>query len=508
MNRYRIHQIKLRPGEPESHIPDKIKKRIGAKARIADYEVVRRSVDARRKPDVRVVYSVDFSTDATCTELSAPPEDVYDYPYRGAFEGKDILRPVIVGFGPCGMFCGLALSSMGLRPLIIERGREASDRVRDVELFRTQGILDPESNVQFGEGGAGTFSDGKLTTGIKDKRIGKVLREFTDAGADKSILTDAKPHIGTDVLRKIVVNIRNKIIANGGEIHFGERLESLEISGEQVTGIVTADGKYDADSVVLATGHSARDTVRMLYESGIDMIRKPFSIGVRIRHPQEVINEAQYGDASLAEILGPAVYKLSFRCRCGRGVYTFCMCPGGEVITASSEPGGVVTNGMSFSDRGGMFANSGLLCDVRTEDFGSDHPLAGIAFQRKYERLAFELGGGDYTAPSAVLADFKGSDAAACLPVFAVSCIEEALPYLGRRLSGFDAPDALMTSVESRSSSPVRILRGKDMMCTVRGVYPCGEGAGYAGGIVSSAVDGIRAAEMIAQRIADIRGGI
>lgn len=500
MNRYRIHQIKLKPGEPESHIPDKIKAKSGIKAQIRDIEIVKKSVDARKKPDVRVVYSVDFSTDASCPWLSAPPASSYEYPYENAFDGKDAPRPVIIGFGPCGMFCGLALSAMGLRPVIIERGQQVGQRVRDVEAFRSRRILDPESNVQFGEGGAGTFSDGKLTTGIKDIRVGKVLREFVEAGADRSILIDAKPHIGTDVLRQILVNIRKKIIVNGGEIHFGERLETLKISGGTVTGIITSEREYDAGSVVLAIGHSARDTVEMLYGSGIDIVQKPFSIGVRIQHPQKMIDEAQYGDASLAQVLGPAVYKLSHRCGCGRGVYTFCMCPGGEIITASSEPRGVVTNGMSFSDRGGSFANSGLLCDVRTSDFGSDHPLAGIEFQRKYERAAFELGGGDYTAPSSVLADFTGSEAAGCLPDFAVSCIDEALPYLGRKLRGFDSPEALMTSVESRSSSPVRILRGKDMMCAVKGVYPCGEGAGYAGGIVSSAVDGIRAAEKIAER--------
>ncbi|MGI6203982.1 MAG: NAD(P)/FAD-dependent oxidoreductase [Anaerovoracaceae bacterium] len=500
MNRYRIHQIKLRPGEPESHIPDKIKEKTGRNVRIRDIRIVKRSIDARNKPDVRVVYSVDFSTDASCPGLSAPPDSLYEYPFKDAFDGKDAPRPVIIGFGPCGMFCGLALSAMGLRPVIIERGRDVAQRVRDVDAFRTGRILDPESNVQFGEGGAGTFSDGKLTTGIKDIRVGKVLREFVDAGADSSILIDAKPHIGTDVLRRILVNIRKKIIVNGGEIHFGERLESLKIRGGEVTGVNTSEGEYSAGSVVLAIGHSARDTVEMLYDSGIDIVQKPFSIGARIQHPQKMIDEAQYGDASLAQILGPAVYKLSHRCECGRGVYTFCMCPGGEVITASSEPSGVVTNGMSFSDRGGSFANSGLLCDVRTADFGSDHPLAGIEFQRKYERAAFELGGGDYTAPSSALADFAKSDAAECLPDFAVSCIDEALPYLGRKLSGFDSPDALMTSVESRSSSPVRILRGRDMMCAVKGVYPCGEGAGYAGGIVSSAVDGIKAAEKIAER--------
>ena len=393
-------------------------------------------------------------------------------------------------------------------------------------------MLDPESNVQFGEGGAGTFSDGKLTTGIKDVRISKVMDEFVLAGADPSIKYRQKPHIGTDRLRDIVKNIRHKIESLGGRVVFDTKLTGMTFSGPEdnigdhgnahdrggvgsggrrLTAVKTLDRSgrsqtIETDSLILAIGHSARDTFRMLYDEGFPMEQKPFSIGVRIEHPQKMIDKAQYGDPAIAEKLGAADYKLNHRCENGRGVYTFCMCPGGHVIDSSSEPETAVTNGMSNSSRSAEFANSGLLVDVRREDFPSGHPLAGIEFQRRYERLAYENGRG--RIPVTDYGSFRKDTedpVRKSLPPFAADAIIEAMPYMGRKLRGFDRDDAVMKAVETRSSSPVRILRGKDHQCAApetgvsgfSGVYPAGEGPGYAGGIMSAAVDGIKTAEYV-----------
>lgn len=495
---YRIHQIKLGLDEPKSSIPYKIKKRFDMPGmEITRWDIVRESIDAREKKNIKLVYSVDFSCDQKI-ECDQAPDTKY---YMPDVIRENIKRPVVVGFGPCGMFAALILTSMGLKPIVLERGRPVEERSRDVAAFWEKGILDPESNVQFGEGGAGTFSDGKLTTGIKDTRARKVLEELAAAGGGEDILWKQKPHIGTDVLKTVVTNIRNRINDNGGTVKFGSRLTAIETENGRIKSVtVNGSEKIETDDVILAVGHSARDTFEMILGSGIEMEQKPFSMGVRIQHPQAVIDRAQYGDKAVAERLGPAEYKLSYRCRNGRGVYTFCMCPGGEVIVASSAPGQVVTNGMSGSRRDGKFANSGLLVDVRTDDFGSGHPLAGMEFQRKYEEMAFRAGGETYRPPETVWREFKDSKVAGCLPDFVVEAIEEAMPKLGNKLRGFDDPRAKMTGVETRSSSPVRILRGKDMMCGIAGLYPAGEGAGYAGGIVSAAVDGIRAAEAIAKR--------
>lgn len=401
------------------------------------------------------------------------------------------------------MFAGLTLARRGLKPLIIERGAAIEQRVSDVEKFWEEGVLNTESNVQFGEGGAGTFSDGKLTTGIKDLRIRKVLTDFVKAGADPDILYKQRAHIGTDVLRTVVKNIRQEIIRLGGEVRFNTRFVEVKTKNKCVKSIVVVgDGREEeifTEDVVLAIGHSARDTFRYLAGRGIKMQQKPFSIGVRIEHPQALIDKAQYGDA---EGLPPADYKLSYHCANGRGVYTFCMCPGGQVVVASSQEGGVVTNGMSNRARNSGTANSGLLVDVRCEDFGSPSPLAGIEFQEKYEKLAFELGGRNYKAPRTTWGEFRdgGESAAAVagsLPDFAVESIKEAMPHLGRKLSGFDDDDAVLTAVETRSSSPVRFARNENMEGTFGGFYPAGEGAGYAGGIMSAACDGIKAAEKI-----------
>lgn len=427
-------------------------------------------------------------------------------------EGNAGNRPVIAGFGPCGIFAALILAEAGLEPIVLERGESVDDRVKTVEKFWTEGILDTESNVQFGEGGAGTFSDGKLTTGIKDVRIRKVLQEFVDAGADPKILYKQKPHIGTDKLRNIVKTLRKKIEELGGEIHFRTRLAQLDIdknnclkgvhtikraeTGEEINEYI------DTDKLILAIGHSARDTFEMLCDAGVNMEQKPFSIGVRIEHPQELINKAQYGDASLAEKLGAADYKLNHRCESGRGVYTFCMCPGGVVINAASEAQTSVTNGMSYSGRDSGVANSGLLVDVRTEDFTSEHPLAGVEFQRKYERLAYLQGNGKL--PKSTYGNFKNDiddKVRQSLPKFASEAIIEAMPFMGRKLRGFDSNDAIMTAVETRSSSPVRIIRDTGSQSNIKGLYPAGEGPGYAGGIMSAAVDGIKTAEKIIEVI-------
>lgn len=562
---YRIHQIRLALDEPAEKIPEKILKKIGGRDLfIKEWEIVKESIDARDKSDIRRVYSVDFnvaSRKAPKKNLRLPSaeklrlEIAPDLTYVPAVTAEDAPalsnRPVVAGLGPAGLFCGLILAQAGYRPLILERGRDVDRRHEDVQRFWNCGILDPDSNVQFGEGGAGTFSDGKLTTGIKDVRIRKVLTELVDAGAPSDILYKQRPHIGTDLLRVVVKNIREEILRLGGEVRFGTRLEEIHYENGAVCCVMIRDlddpddlddpnnpnnlddpdnpddpehPEHDVQrhvqceipcqAVVLAVGHSARDTFRMLHRQGIAMEQKPFSIGVRIEHPQDLIDISQYGQPAGQLSLPPAEYKLNHRCSAdgpaeGRGVYTFCMCPGGQVITASSQAGGVVTNGMSYHDRDSGTANSALLCDVRISDFGSSEVLAGVEFQEKYERLAFEAGrrqqpdGKPYSPPRTTwgqLRDGSAPEMESCLPDFAVTAFREAMPYLGKKLRGFDGEDAVMTAVETRSSSPVRILRGETYESAVTGLYPCGEGAGYAGGITSAAVDGIRVAEAIIRK--------
>lgn len=514
-SRYRMHQIKLNMNETKSDIPKKILKRLNNRDLIlTDLEIIKESLDARDKKDIKLVYTVDFQAvtrqrPKQYANLPLNPklglEEAPDMSYIDVESGGEemIDQPVIVGFGPCGMFAGLILAKRGYRPIIIERGSQIEQRVKDVEHFWNEGVLNPESNVQFGEGGAGTFSDGKLTTGIKDPRIRKVLEEFVRAGADDDILYKQKPHIGTDVLRTVVRNIREEIIRCGGEVRFDTRFAEVNTKKKCVKSVVAEcqGERYEipTQNVILAVGHSARDTFRYLCERGIKMQQKPFSVGVRIEHPQELIDKSQYGDT---KELPPADYKLNYHCENGRGVYTFCMCPGGEVIVASSQEGGVVTNGMSNRARNSGKANSGLLVDVRCEDFGSPHPLAGIEFQEKYEKLAYENGGGNYQPPKTTWGEFRSESPSAApvirsLPDFAVEAIREAMPNLGRKLSGFDREDALMTAVETRSSSPVRFARNEQMEGTFGGFYPAGEGTGYAGGIMSAACDGIKVAEKI-----------
>ncbi len=498
---YRIREIKIDIFDEKSMLLKKIKKRIGINGiEIFDYKIVKESIDARDKNNIKLVYTIDFKCNK---KLNLPIADKFEYQYPKEILDKD-KRPVIVGFGPCGMFCGLILADMGYRPIIVERGKPVEDRTKDVIKFWEEGKLDENSNVQFGEGGAGTFSDGKLTTGIKDARIKKILEEMVNAGANSEILYKQKPHIGTDALKGIVSNIRKKIIELGGEIRFSSKMIDIETNGNQISGVKIEENNkvytLQCDKLVIAIGHSARDTLRNLYDVKLSMKQKPFSMGVRIQHSQKMIDEAQYGDSKKAERLGAAEYKLNCKTKNGRGVYTFCMCPGGEIVMASSAEGQVVTNGMSYSSRDGKYANSGLLVDVRVEDFHSEKELAGIDFQEKYEKKAYEIHNG-YVFPETTWKDFKNSELIKCLPDFVAESIIEAIPKMGRKLRGFDSPDAIIKGVETRSSSPVRIDRDKKLEGSIGGIYPAGEGAGYAGGIISAAVDGIKVAEKIVESV-------
>ena len=486
---------------------------------LGELEIVRQSIDARNRSEVHYVYTVELSMpqEERLVE-NAPERQAYAFPAAGR---RSALPPVVVGMGPAGLFAALFLARNGFPCVVLERGQDVDQRTRDVDRFWTAGALDEGSNVQFGEGGAGTFSDGKLTTGTHDPRIAAVLDTLVEAGAPADVKYSHKPHVGTDVLRQVVKHIRQELIALGCDVRFGHRLEGLTIQGDALTGLRVAgpQGGYllKADTLVLAPGHSARDTFAMLHQAGVPMEQKPFAVGVRIEHPRALIDRSQYGRFAGHPALGAADYKLSCRPLGGRGVYTFCMCPGGVVMAAASEEGGLVVNGMSEHARDAVNSNSALLVGVGPEDFGSAHPLAGAAFQRKIEQAAFALGGGGYRAPIQLVADFLRDQKSAslgevepsyrpgvtfadlrdCLPAPVALSLKAALPAFGRQLAGFDRPDAVLTGVESRSSSPVRLLRDDSGQSAVHGLFPCGEGAGYAGGIVSAAVDGVRAAEQV-----------
>ena len=530
-----------------------------AEADLLGFTVFKRSFDARKKSAIVLIYTLDCELRdeaAVLAALAGQPQGLShirptpDTGYRfvgHAGTTPPAQRPIVVGFGPCGIFAALVLAQMGLRPIVLERGREVRERTKDTWGLWRKGVLNPESNVQFGEGGAGTFSDGKLWSQISDPRhlTRKVLNEFVKAGAPDEILFIAKPHIGTFRLVGVVEKMRAEIIALGGEVRFGQRVADVLIEADggsrHVRGVTLADGtQLDADHVVLALGHSARDTFEMLHARGVFMEPKPFSIGFRIEHPQSVIDAARFGPNAGNAILGAADYRLVHHARNGRSVYSFCMCPGGTVVAATSEPGRVVTNGMSQYSRNERNANAGIVVGITPQDYRqvgqasgprSDgiSPLDGIAFQRFWESRAFELGGGTYEAPGQLVGDFiKGQASSAfgsvlpsyqpgvrltdlaargnaSLPDGAIDAIREALPAFERQIKGFNRPDAVLTGVETRTSAPLRITRGRDLQSlNVRGLYPAGEGAGYAGGIMSAGVDGIEVAEALARALLGI----
>ncbi len=488
---------------------------------IRKLQIVKRSVDARKKPDVRIVYTVDVSIQGNeekilrksgCKRASMSKYNVYKVPKTAVSSEK---RPVVVGFGPAGMFAALVLAMAGLKPIVLERGDDAATRHQKVEHFFRTGELDPASNVQFGEGGAGTFSDGKLNTGVSNPRIGWILEQFVKAGAREDILYDAKPHVGTDVLLEVVQNIRQRIISLGGEVRFQSRVADFSAENGELKALILEDGEEIAcDQAILAIGHSARDTFRLLQQKQVALEPKPFSMGVRIEHPQKCIDAAQYGREN--PVLPPADYKLVSHLE-DATVYTFCMCPGGYVVAAASENGRVVTNGMSYADRDGENANAALLVTVNPSDFPEPGPLGGMLWQEQIEEKAFRVGGGGYRAPAQRLEDFlagrpstsAGSvtptyrpgvtwcDLHDVLPERITGNLEKAFPDLERHLTGFSSGDAVLTGPETRSSSPIRIVRGEDRQSSIRGLYPAGEGAGYAGGIMSAAIDGMMTAEKI-----------
>ncbi|MDM4766221.1 NAD(P)/FAD-dependent oxidoreductase [Pelomonas sp. SE-A7] len=545
----RITELRL----PLTHADDELRPAIVARLGIADadlksFHVFKRGYDARKKTAITLIYTIDceladeaavFARHSGDHQIRATPDTRYKFVGHAPadFAASEKPRPVVVGFGPCGLFAALILAQMGLRPIVLERGKPVRERTKDTwGLWRKQ-ELNPESNVQFGEGGAGTFSDGKLYSQISDPRhlTRKVLTEFVKAGAPDEILYVSKPHIGTFRLVSMIIKMRAEIEALGGEIRFQQKLSDVLIEDGQVRGVTLESGEQiRTEHVILALGHSARDTFKMLHERGVYMEAKPFSIGYRIEHPQSLIDAARFGPNAGHPILGAADYKLVHHAKNGRAVYSFCMCPGGTVVAATSEPERVVTNGMSQYSRNERNANAGIVVNLDPQDYRQDgkrdgspvNPLDGMAFQRLWESRAYELGGGGYIAPGSLVGDFikrqvsrefgdvvpsykpgvlltdlqqKGRGS---LPDYALEAIREALPAFARQIRGFDRPDAVLTGVETRTSSPLRITRGKDYQSlNVKGLYPAGEGAGYAGGIMSAGVDGIEVAEAVGRAL-------
>ena len=550
----RISQLKLPCGHSRGDLEGRVRKilRLGGGEPLR-IEIRKHSIDARKKPQLFDIYTVDADLGIGLSaekkriaklrskDISVVQPSEYSFPEAGCEKMEK--RPVVIGAGPAGLFCALMLAEHGYRPIILERGRSIEHRSSDIEKYWETGVLDPSSNIQFGEGGAGTFSDGKLNTQINDKtgRSAEVLRIFVSAGAPEDILYEGKPHIGTDKLRTVIPAIRERIIAAGGEVRFEAQVTDLKIREGAVRAVILQDGGLlETDTVVLAPGHSARDTIRALYERGIPMQQKDFAVGLRVSHPQRLIDRSQYGVCEKEEMerlgLSAASYKLTARASSGRGVYSFCMCPGGYIVDASSEAGRIAVNGMSEHARNSGRANSAIVCTVGAEEFGGSHPLQGMLFQQKLEEKAFRLGKGSVPvqryqalrdrflqteksgegtdrAPSDGAADeylktqdlcirgrWREADLSDLLPRDLTRDFIEGMEYFDRKIEGFAGPEAFCAGLETRTSSPVRIPRGEDLQAQVKGLYPCGEGAGYAGGIMSAAMDGIRVAEAIRKR--------
>ncbi len=531
----RLREIRI-PIDAEQDLVQVITNELNIKSNdIQESVIKKRAIDARRKYDIKFVYTVDLSLQDEERVLQLNAKNPYLSKVEPAFEitinGDNPLEypPIVVGSGPAGLFAALYLARYGYRPILLERGPMIEERTKAIDNFWRDGRLNPEANVQFGEGGAGTFSDGKLTTRVKDVLADDVLADLVKAGAPEIIKIDAQPHIGTDLLRKVIQNIRDEIISLGGEVRFKCKVTDLYVQDGQVTGVeVNGVEKISGKIVMLAIGHSARDTYTMLRSRTVALEQKPFSIGVRVEHPQQMVDISQFGSAAGHPKLGAATYRLSERFKeIDRAAYTFCMCPGGHVIASSSEDGGVVTNGMSYHDRDSGVANSAFVISVKPDDFFSDDPLAGIEFQRVWERKAFELGGKTYAAPAQLLGDFLKdrpskslngdvqptykpgvipANLQECLPPYVVQAMKKALPIFERRVNGFTNPGTILTGVETRTSAPVRIIRNAEMeSLSHQGLYPLGEGAGYAGGIMSAAIDGIKGALEILRKYAPFK---
>ena len=535
----RINQLKLPVGHTYDELVNKVRRLLRCQE-TPEIHIVRRSIDARKKPklffsyilDIKVKNQTEVYRRCDKKQVQLFEEVPYTFPVTGYKGG---IRPIIIGTGPAGLFCGYMLAQAGFQPILLERGKAVEERTKDVQGFWNGGALNPESNVQFGEGGAGTFSDGKLNTLVKDKygRNRKVLSIFVEAGAPKEILYDHKPHIGTDVLSRVIVNMRNAICNMGGEVRFNSRVTDIVCNGNHVSGVVVNEKEVlKSEYVVLAPGHSARDTFFMLYEKGILMEAKPFAVGMRVEHPQDLINFSQYGKKEEKE-LGSAAYKVTAKASDGRGVYSFCMCPGGYVVNASSEPGRLAVNGMSYSGRNSANANSAIIVSVSPEDYGTNGPLAGVEFQRRLEEKAFSLGNG--VIPVERYGEYRNKivtdqicdyneirEREKRIPDTFMPCIKEkwefrpvheilprelgrafveGMEQFGHVIKGFNDENVLLEGIESRTSSPVRIVRDEKLQSSMEGLYPCGEGAGYAGGITSAAMDGIKVAEMLAAHI-------
>lgn len=521
----RINNISLGLEEEKEALKDKAAKRLRVSSRdLTALKILRESIDARKKDSIKFNYTVQVECEHEASVVRRANDKNILIEAKEFEENFDLgnkplnHRPIIVGMGPAGMFAGLLMAEKGFCPIIIERGEKVEERTRTVERFWNTGILNSESNVQFGEGGAGTFSDGKLTTRIKDARCDLVIQRFVEAGAPEEIIYSGKPHIGTDILKNVVKNIRDRIIKLGGEVRFSSKLEDIRSSGGKLKSIIVNGEEIPCDVMIAAIGHSSRDTYTMLYSRGISMSAKPFAIGVRAEHLQNMIDVSQYGKFAGHPRLRAADYRLTYTTGSKRAVYTFCMCPGGVVVAAASEEGRLVTNGMSYYKRDGKNANSAVVVSVGPEDFGGSNPLSGMEFQRHYEKLAYETGGHGYYAPVQLLGDFMKESISTrigaivpsykpgyefsrlneCLPGYVCNALKEGFLNFDRKIKGFAEGDVILTGIETRTSAPVRIERNEKLQSiSLEGLYPSGEGAGYAGGIISAAVDGLKCAESI-----------